>query len=147
MLHEFASQRALLEEHLVRRSREDARVPCVAGAGAVSELAPGALAQLKTELVQAVRDELALRSDEAAFDAETRAPAPEPSAQSLVALQEGHQLIDHAVRALRWTNEDRQTLRRAMVQMTHDQQVEVLRRLSTSLSGKEVDLQTQGAPF
>ncbi len=55
VLHELASQRALLEGHLVRRSREDARVRCAAGVGAVSELAPGALAQLKTELVQGSR--------------------------------------------------------------------------------------------
>lgn len=144
VLRELSSQRALLEEHLVRNPRQDASVRC---AVAASALAPGEMAQLKTELVQAVRDELALRSDESTLAEGARVPGPEPSEQSLVAVQDGHRLIDNAVRTLRWTNEDRQTLRRAMVEMTYEQQVEVMRRLSASLSGKKLDLQTHGAPF
>ncbi|MFP2909044.1 hypothetical protein ACLESD_29180 [Pyxidicoccus sp. 3LFB2] len=144
VLRELAHQRALLEEHLARDVRAPAEVRC---AVAASPPASGDTAHLKTELVQAVRDELALRPGEHVPDAGPRAPAPEPSAQSLAALQESHQVIDNAARVRRWTNEDRQTLRRALGEMTPDQRVEVMRRLTTSLNGKVIDLQTQGAPL
>ncbi|WP_144429515.1 hypothetical protein [Myxococcus hansupus] len=102
---------------------------------------------MKAELIQVVREELTARGEARVVDDGARVPAPEPSAQSLVAQQESYQVIDAAARARRWTNEDRDALRRAFVEMAPNQRIEVMRRFSTSLNGKKIDLQTQGAPF
>ena len=143
VLRELARQRVLLEERRAPApSPSDVR--CATPAPA---LASADLERLRSEVARAVREQLDLRPEARASDVDSRASPPEPTAQNLAALQEGHQLIDHVAQTLRWTPEDRQTLRRVLNDMTFEQREEVMRRLVTTLNGKKLDLRTQGTPF
>jgi hypothetical protein len=101
---------------------------------------------LRAELTQVLREELALHTG--APDAEPRPrPPSEPPARSLAALQEGHQVVDRAISARRWTAEDAAALRRVLADMTALQRTEVTRRLLTTLNSNTLEVQTQGPPF
>ncbi|MCP3166464.1 hypothetical protein [Myxococcus qinghaiensis] len=75
------------------------------------------------------------------------APPREPSPQSLAAVQEGQRLIDAALQVRRWTREDAQAFRAALVDMTPDQRREAMRRLFTTINSQALSVQTGGAPF
>ncbi|NVJ21307.1 hypothetical protein HUW62_08765 [Myxococcus sp. AM011] len=71
----------------------------------------------------------------------------EPSPRSLAAVQEGQQLIDAALQVRRWTKEDGQAFRAALVDMTPDQRGEAMRRFFTTINSQALDVRTGGAPF
>lgn len=75
------------------------------------------------------------------------APPTEPSPRSLAAVQEGQRLIDAALLVRRWTQEDAQAFRAALVDMTPDQRGEAMRRLFTTINSQALDVRTGGAPF
>ncbi|MFY1830817.1 hypothetical protein ACN47A_33210 [Myxococcus fulvus] len=76
------------------------------------------------------------------------ATAPiEPSAKSLAAAQEGQRLVEAALRAKRWTRQDAQAFRAALVDMTPDQRTEALNRLLTAINSQLLQVQTGGMPF
>src|SRR5689334_22301862 len=75
VLEELARQRVLLEGRLAAREvRVPSEVRCAVGTSALDS---GDMARLKTELVQAVRDELAIRTEERASDEAARVPMSE----------------------------------------------------------------------
>ncbi|KFA90646.1 hypothetical protein [Archangium violaceum] len=145
LLLELARQRALLEEHLARAEAPPPEVRCAVvspSGGTVDAQWP------RAELVQVLRDELARAHHTEAPDTAPRPPPPsEPPARSLAAHQEGHQMVDRAISARRWTTEDAAALRWVLADMTAPQRAEVIRRLLATLNSNTLDVQTQGPPF
>lgn len=117
VLQELASQRAVLDTLLARTSSPP-DAPCDVGTASKVPSAP----------------------------APSKPPA-EPSPRSLAAVQEGQRLIDAALHVRRWTREDGQAFRAALVDMTPDQRDEAMRRLFTTINSQALDVVTGGAPF
>ncbi|MCP3063204.1 hypothetical protein LXT21_30950 [Myxococcus sp. K38C18041901] len=119
ILQELASQRAVLDTLLSRTSTPDTRCAIAASGAPV-----------------------------AATPSTPPAAAPsEPSAENLAAAQEGQRLIDAALRVKRWTSQDAQAFRVALVDMTPDQRTEALRQLLTTINSQALQVQTGGMPF
>ncbi|AKF84589.1 hypothetical protein MFUL124B02_01250 [Myxococcus fulvus 124B02] len=70
-----------------------------------------------------------------------------PPAENLAAAREGQRLVEAELRVKRWTSEDAQAFRTALVDMTPDQRTEALRRLLTTINSQALSVQTGGAPF
>jgi hypothetical protein len=135
VLRELERQLRPLEEHLARPPPE---VRCA--------VAPTVdTTWLRAELARAVREELALHRPDASVPEQQ--PPPEPPPQSGPALQQAHRVIDEALRARRWTEEDARAFRRSLADLTDAQRDEVLRRFSATLNSNTLDVQTQGLPF
>ncbi|AKF84590.1 hypothetical protein SAMN05443572_10172 [Myxococcus fulvus] len=135
ILRELAAQRALLVSLQTAQQGPSARAPSGDNLDT---------AWLRSEIAQAVREAL---EDSTPPEAAPKTPPPEPSPQALAALQEGHRVIDNAVAARRWTDEDARALRSTLSTMTASQQDEVLRRLVTTLNTNTLEVRTHGAPF
>jgi hypothetical protein len=143
VLREFERQRALLEKLVAQAPTPP---PEVQRAVAASPASAEDLARLRSELTQVLREELAQRASPPEATPPPIARA-EPSPRNLEAHQQGHQLIDAATRARRWTDEDAQAFRLVLGDMTEAQREDVLRRLVTTINGRTLDIQTRGAPF
>lgn len=143
VLRELERQRALLEKLVAQAPSPPPEVP---RAVAASPASAEDLARLRSELTQVIREELAQRAapPEATSSPVVRA---EPSSRNIDAHQKGHQLIDAATRARRWTDEDAQALRLALGDMTETQREEIVRRLITTLNGGTLAVQTRGPPL
>lgn len=107
--------------------------------------APGLdAAWLRAELSRILHEDLGSRGAEAK---QAQAPVPEPSTESLMALQEGHRLLDEASRYHRWREEDAQAMRRVMRGLNGAQREELMRRFAVFVNAGGVDVQVRGPPF
>ncbi|PTL75514.1 hypothetical protein [Vitiosangium sp. GDMCC 1.1324] len=107
--------------------------------------APGLdTAWLQAELARILHEELGSQRAEAKG---AQTPVPEPSTESLTALQEGHRLLDEASRSQRWREEDAQAMHRAMRELNGVQREELMRRFAVFVNAGGVDVQVKGPPF
>lgn len=144
VLEELARQRALLESVL-----EAARAPPfqMRQASAPPTGSTVDAAWLRAELAQVLREELGNRALQEPEDSKKRPSPPEATPQNLAAFQEGSKVIDNAIAARRWTEEDATLLRKALGTMTPAQQDEVIQRLVITLNTNTLEVRTIGAPF
>ncbi len=101
-------------------------------------------AWLQAELSRIIHEELGSQREEVK---QARAPVPEPSAESLTALQSGHHLLDEASRSQRWREEDAKAMRRVMRELNGAQREELMRRFAVFVNSGGVDVQVRGSPF
>lgn len=135
-------QGAQLEALEARLGPASQQVRCAA---ASPSGAPGLdAAWLQAELSRILHEELGSRREESK---QARTPAPEPSTESLTALQEGHRLIDDASRSQRWREEDAQAMRRLLRGLSGPQREELMRRFAVLVNEGGVDVQVRGSPF
>ncbi|MFY2558929.1 hypothetical protein ACN469_14970 [Corallococcus terminator] len=144
VLEELARQRALLESVL-----EAARAPPfqMRQASAPPTGSTVDAVWLRAELAQILREELGNRAPSGPEDAQKQPPVAEATPQNLAAFQEGTQVIDNAIAARRWTEEDATALRGALGAMTPAQRDEVIRRLVVTLNTNTLEVRTRGSPF
>ncbi len=136
LLERQGAQLAALEARLGPASQQ---VHCAVAAPAGGSLDA---AWLRAELSRILKEELGSKRAEARQE-----PAPEPSPESMVSLQEGHRLIDEASRARRWREEDARELRRMMGGLSGAQREELMRRFAVFVNAGGVDVQVSGPPF
>ncbi|NVJ27048.1 MULTISPECIES: hypothetical protein [Myxococcus] len=144
VLEELARQRALLQSVL-----EATRAPSLQMRHASAPPTGSTVdaAWLRAELAQVLREELGNRAPTEPEDAQKKPPAPEPTPQNLAAFQEGTRVIDKAIAARRWTEEDASSLRKELGAMTPAQRDEVIQRLVVTLNTNTLEVRTMGAPF
>lgn len=135
-------QGAQLEALAARLGPASQQVRCaVASPGG----APGLdAAWLQTELSRILHEELGSRREE---EKQARTPVPEPSTESLMALQEGHRLVDEASSARRWREEDARAMRRVLRGLNGAQREELMRRFAVLVNAGGVDVQVRGPLF
>ncbi|WNG37890.1 hypothetical protein F0U60_32480 [Archangium minus] len=139
LLTQQGTQLAALEARLGSASQQ-ARCAVASPAGA-----PGIDATwLQAELSRILHEELGSRREE---EKQARTPAPEPSTESLMALQEGHRLVDEASSARRWREEDAHAMRRVLRGLNSAQRDELMRRFAVLVNAGGIDVQVRGPPF
>jgi hypothetical protein len=73
--------------------------------------------------------------------------AARPSDDELEAQADGERLVDEALSAGRWTDEEARTFREVSSRMNGEHIADLVARLSTALDRNELDVSTSGPPF
>jgi hypothetical protein len=75
------------------------------------------------------------------------APPPAPTAEQMAARDRGLAIVDGALSARRWTQEDKQQLRSLLPQLDEATRIELVRSLLPAINRQEIKMETQGSPL